>query len=53
VLERGVVLVLPSLYEPLFVVVHEHARAACPMVFGYALGAAERFLKVGALVLVY
>ncbi len=39
--------VLPSLYEPWGVVVHEHAAAGMPMVLSNAVGAAERFLVEG------
>ncbi len=39
--------VLPSLYEPWGVVVHEHAAAGSPMVLSTAVGAAERFLIDG------
>lgn len=39
--------VLPSLYEPWGVVVHEHAAAALPLVLSSAVGAAERFLVEG------
>lgn len=39
--------VLPSLYEPWGVVVHEHACAGLPMVLSNAVGAAERFLHEG------
>jgi glycosyltransferase involved in cell wall biosynthesis len=39
--------VLPSLYEPWGVVVHEHACAGLPLVLSSAVGAAERFLEEG------
>ncbi|MDX9751815.1 MAG: glycosyltransferase family 4 protein [Flavobacteriales bacterium] len=39
--------VLPSLYEPWGVVVHEHACAGLPLVLSSAVGAAERFLVEG------
>jgi len=39
--------VLPSLYEPWGVVVHEHAAAGLPLVLSSAVGAAERFLAEG------
>lgn len=39
--------VLPSLYEPWGVVVHEHACAGLPLVLSSAVGAAERFLAEG------
>jgi len=39
--------VLPSLYEPWGVVVHEHAAAGLPLVLSSAVGAAERFLVEG------
>ena len=40
-------LVLPSLYEPWGVVVHEQACAGLPLVLSDAVGAAERFLEPG------
>ncbi|MCW5898472.1 MAG: glycosyltransferase family 4 protein [Flavobacteriales bacterium] len=46
VAESGV-FVLPSLYEPWGVVVHEHACAGLPLVLSDAVGAAERFLEEG------
>ena len=45
-LDQAGVFVLPSLYEPWGVVVHEHACAGMPMILSDAVGAAERFLKV-------
>jgi glycosyltransferase involved in cell wall biosynthesis len=39
--------VLPSLYEPWGVVVHEHAAAGLPLVLSTAVGAKERFLVEG------
>lgn len=39
--------VLPSLYEPWGVVVHEHACAGLPLVLSSAVGAGERFLHEG------
>ncbi|MBX2979177.1 MAG: glycosyltransferase family 4 protein [Flavobacteriales bacterium] len=39
--------VLPSLYEPWGVVVHEHACAGLPLVLSSAVGASERFLQEG------
>jgi glycosyltransferase involved in cell wall biosynthesis len=39
--------VLPSLFEPWGVVVHEHAAAALPLVLSSAVGARERFLVEG------
>lgn len=39
--------VLPSLYEPWGVVVHEQASAGMPLVLSSAVGAAERFLREG------
>lgn len=41
------VFVLPSIYEPWGVVVHEHACAGFPMLLSTAVGAAERFLVEG------
>jgi glycosyltransferase involved in cell wall biosynthesis len=47
VLARSGVSVLPSLYEPWGVVVHEHACAGLPLVLSTAVGAAERYLQEG------
>ncbi len=44
VLAKCGVFVLPSLYEPWGVVVHEHACAGFPLILSSAVGAAERFL---------
>lgn len=42
------VFVLPSLFEPWGVVVHEYAVAGFPLICSDKVGAAERFLKNGA-----
>lgn len=47
VLAQCGVFILPSLYEPWGVVVHEHACAGFPLVLSSAVGAAERFLHEG------
>ncbi len=47
VLASSGVSVLPSLYEPWGVVVQEHACMGLPLVLSDAVGAAERFLRVG------
>ncbi|MDQ3099769.1 MAG: glycosyltransferase family 4 protein [Bacteroidota bacterium] len=44
VLEQCGVFVLPSLYEPWGVVVHEHACAGFPLLLSSAVGSSERFL---------
>lgn len=44
VLENCGVFVLPSLYEPWGVVVHEHACAGFPLLLSSAVGSAEKFL---------
>ncbi|HMN05718.1 MAG TPA: glycosyltransferase family 4 protein [Flavobacteriales bacterium] len=41
------VFVLPSLYEPWGVVVHEHAAAGLPLLLSNAVGARQRFLRKG------
>lgn len=41
------VFVLPSIYEPWGVVVHEHAAAGFPLVLSNAVGARHRFLREG------
>ncbi|MBL7938343.1 MAG: glycosyltransferase family 4 protein [Flavobacteriales bacterium] len=47
VLAASGVSVLPSIYEPWGVVVQEHACMGLPLVLSDAVGAAERFLRVG------
>ena len=47
VLEQCGVFVLPSLYEPWGVVVHEHACAGFPMLLSHRVGAADMFLVEG------
>ena len=42
--EQCAVFVLPSMYEPWGVVVHEHASAGMPLLLSSAVGAGERFL---------
>ena len=42
------VFVLPSLFEPWGVVVHEYARAGFPLVLSREVGAASRFLEDGS-----
>jgi glycosyltransferase involved in cell wall biosynthesis len=44
ILKQCGVFVLPSLYEPWGVVVHEHACAGFPLLLSSAVGAAEKFL---------
>jgi glycosyltransferase involved in cell wall biosynthesis len=44
ILEQSGVFVLPSLFEPWGVVVHEHACAGFPLLLSSAVGAAEKFL---------
>jgi glycosyltransferase involved in cell wall biosynthesis len=46
-MEQSGVFILPSLYEPWGVVVHEHAAAGFPLVLSKAVGARHRFLKDG------
>lgn len=46
-MEQSGVFILPSLYEPWGVVVHEHAAAGFPMVLSHAVGAKDRFLQEG------
>lgn len=46
-MEQSGVFILPSLYEPWGVVVHEHAAAGFPLVLSDAVGARHRFLKEG------
>lgn len=46
-MEQSGVFILPSLYEPWGVVVHEHAAAGFPLVLSNAVGARHRFLKEG------
>lgn len=46
-MEQSGVFILPSLYEPWGVVVHEHAAAGFPLVLSSAVGARHRFLKEG------
>lgn len=47
VLAEAGVSVLPSLYEPWGVVVQEHACMGLPLLLSDAVGAGERFLRVG------
>lgn len=46
-MEQSGVFILPSLYEPWGVVVHEHAAAGFPLVLSDAVGARHRFLHEG------
>ena len=46
-MEQSGVFILPSLYEPWGVVVHEHAAAGFPLMLSDAVGARHRFLKDG------
>lgn len=46
-MEQSGVFILPSLYEPWGVVVHEHAAAGFPLVLSDSVGARHRFLKEG------
>lgn len=46
-MEQSGVFILPSLYEPWGVVVHEHAAAGFPLVLSDAVGARLRFLQEG------
>lgn len=47
-MEQSGVFILPSLYEPWGVVVHEHAAAGFPLVLSDAVGARHRFLNKGS-----
>lgn len=47
IVEQCGAFVLPSLFEPWGVVVHEHASTGLPLVLSSAVGAAERFLIDG------
>ena len=46
-IDQAGVFVLPSLFEPWGVVVHEHACAGLPLILSDAVGARERFLQDG------
>ncbi|MBS1944790.1 MAG: glycosyltransferase family 4 protein [Bacteroidetes bacterium] len=46
-MEQCGVFILPSLYEPWGVVVHEHAAAGLPLLLSNAVGARHRFLREG------
>lgn len=46
-MEQSGVFILPSLYEPWGVVVHEHAAAGFPLLLSDAVGARHRFLEEG------
>lgn len=46
-MEQSGVFILPSLYEPWGVVVHEHAAAGFPLLLSDAVGARHRFLREG------
>ncbi|MEO5585926.1 MAG: glycosyltransferase, partial [Flavobacteriales bacterium] len=47
-MEQSGVFILPSLYEPWGVVVHEHAAAGFPLMLSDAVGARHRFLREGS-----
>lgn len=47
-MEQSGVFILPSLYEPWGVVVHEHAAAGFPLVLSDAVGSRHRFLREGS-----